>query len=252
MTSAPPHAIVVAPPSNRSLCSSPGHEKKQQVDMLALLTCAQRATYLLGGLLTCTYRAGYVATYLSTYLATYLLACLFDLLLGVRGLSQSQCLTGISTSSFPLPTSPSVCMFDKLYLTLNFKSKVSCDIFTNKNQSQSTYKFHFKMPLQCWVTQYFRKYNVLNNQNTISIYYKQTNKLSIERKQALVSHVSPNVEDGSPIHCIPSKPTKSDPHKSIKGPQVEPIMQVAFDCILFGKPSLTNNYTCLNEYNFLP
>ena len=144
--------------------------------MLALLTCAQRATYLLGDLLTCTYRAGYVATYLSTHLATYLLACLFDLLLGVRGLSQSQCLTGISTSSFPLPTSPSVCMFDKLYLTLNFKSKVSCDIFTNKNQSQSTYKFHFKMPLQCWVTQYFRKYNVLNNQNTISIYYKQTNK----------------------------------------------------------------------------
>jgi hypothetical protein len=30
----------------------------------------------------------------------------------------------------------------------------------------------------------------------------------------LVSHVSPNVEDGSPIHCIHFKPTKRDPQKT--------------------------------------
>ena len=33
-------------------------------------------------------------------------------------------------------------------------------------------------------------------------------------------------EDGSPIHCIPFKPTKRDLHKSIKGLQVQPIAQV--------------------------
>ena len=77
-------------------------------------------------------------------------------------------------------------------------------------------------------------------------------KLSIERKYPSVSHVSPNVEDGSPIHCIHFKPTKRNPHKSIKGLQVQPITQVAFDCILFGKSSLTNSYTWWNEYNFLP
>ena len=77
-------------------------------------------------------------------------------------------------------------------------------------------------------------------------------KKTINRAQVLEEHVSPNVEDGSPIHWIHFKPTKRDPHKSIKGFQVQPIAQVAFDCILFGKSSLTNSYTWWNEYNLLP
>ena len=52
-----------------------------------------------------------------------------------------------------------------------------------------------------------------------------------------------DVEDDRPIHCIHFKSTKRDPHKSNKGLQVQPITQVAFDCILFGKSSLPNSYT---------
>ena len=65
----------------------------------------------------------------------------------------------------------------------------------------------------------------------------------------MISHVFPNVEESSPIHCIHFKPTKRELHKSIKGLQVQ---QVAFDCILFGKSSLTNSYTWWNEYNLMP
>ena len=91
----------------------------------------------------------------------------------------------------------------------------------------------------------------MNNQNTILICNKK--KLLIEREYPLVSHVSPSVEDGSPIHCIHFKPTKRDPHKSIKGLQVQHIMQVAFDCIFVGKSyDLTISYTWWNEYNFMP
>ena len=130
----------------------------------------------------------------------------------------------------------SVCMFDKFHLTFNFKFKVSHDVFKNKKKYQLTYTFYPKISPQFWVTQYyFRKTYILNNQNTILICKQK--KLSIEDKYPLVSHVSPN----GPIHCIHFKPTKRDPHKSIKGLQVRPIAQVAFNCILFGKSSLTNN-----------
>src|SRR6202022_4841426 len=77
----------------------------------------------------------------------------------------------------------------------------------------------------------------------IQSFFLTKQKLSIEHKYLLVSHVSPNVEDASPIHCIHFKPTKRDPHKSIKGLQVQLVAQLAFDCILFGKSSLTNSYT---------
>ena len=97
------------------------------------------------------------------------------------------------------------------------------------------------MSPQFWVTQHFKKTNVLNNRNTILICNKK--KPSIECKYLLVSHVSPNVEEGSPIHRIHFKATKRNPRKSIKGLQVLLIAQVAFDCILFGKSSLTNGYT---------
>ena len=100
------------------------------------------------------------------------------------------------------------------------------------------------------VTQYFRKTNIFSNQNTILICKKK--KLSIKRKYPLVWHVSPNVEDGSPIHCIHFKSTKRDMDKSIKGLQVQPTTHVVFGCNLFEKSSLTNSYTRWNEYNFLP
>ena len=80
----------------------------------------------------------------------------------------------------------------------------------------------------------FRNFSIFNNQNTILICVRI---LSIKCKYPLVSHVSPNVEDASPIHCVHFKATKRDPHKSIKGLQVQLIAQVAFDCILFEKSS---------------
>ena len=40
-------------------------------------------------------------------------------------------------------------MFDKYHLTFYFKSKVSRDVFKNKNECQSTSTFPSKMSLQC-------------------------------------------------------------------------------------------------------
>ena len=58
----------------------------------------------------------------------------------------------------------------------------------------------------------------LNNPNTILIC--NIKNISIEHKDSKVLHISPSVEDGSLIHCIHFKPTKRDPHKSIKGLKV--------------------------------
>ena len=60
-------------------------------------------------------------------------------------------------------------MFDKFHLTFNSKSEVSRDVFQNKNKCQLTYTFNSKMSPQFWVTQYFRKTNILNNTITIFI-----------------------------------------------------------------------------------
>ena len=62
------------------------------------------------------------------------------------------------------------------------------------------------MSPQFWLTQYFRKTNILNNQYAILICNQKKLK-SIESNYPSVLHVSPNVEDGSPIHCINFKPT---------------------------------------------
>ena len=70
------------------------------------------------------------------------------------------------------------------------------------------------MSPQFWVTQYFRKkINILNDLDTILIcnQKKKKKKLSIERKDPSVSHVSLTNEDGSLIHCIHFKPTKRVP-----------------------------------------
>jgi hypothetical protein len=70
-------------------------------------------------------------------------------------------------------------MFDKFYLTFNFKSKVLRDVFKNKKECQLTHTLHSKMPPQIWVTQYFRKTNILNSKKTIIIYDKKTYQLSV-------------------------------------------------------------------------
>ena len=106
------------------------------------------------------------------------------------------------------------------------------------------------MPPQFWVTKYCRKVDYLNNQNTVLICNKKY--MSIECKYPLVSHVSPYVEDGSPIQLHSLQAHMRDMHKSIKGLPVQPIAQVVFYCILFGDSSLTNSYTWWNECNFLP
>ena len=137
-------------------------------------------------------------------------------------------------------------MFAKFHLTFNSKSKVSCDVFKNKNECQLTYTFNSQMSPQFWVTQYFRKTNILNYKLQSSFVTKKKLLLLllllIERNYPLVLHVSPNV-DNSPIHSIHFEPTKRDPHKSLNGLQVQPIVQKTFDCILFGNSSLTNSYT---------
>ena len=118
---------------------------------------------------------------------------------------------------------------------------MSRNVFKNKIECQVTSTFYSRMSPQFWLTQYYRKTNIFNNQYEILICKKKPKKtkkkLSIEPKDPSVSHVSPNVEDGSLILCINFKPTKRNPHKSIKGLQVQEIAQVAFDCILFGKSS---------------
>ena len=53
--------------------------------------------------------------------------------------------------------SAAVSMFDKFHLTFNYKSKVSHDVFRNKNECQLTSIFYSKMSPQFWLTQYFRK-----------------------------------------------------------------------------------------------
>ena len=63
----------------------------------------------------------------------------------------------------------SLSMFDKFHLTFNFKSKVSHDVFKNKNECQLTSTVYSKMSPQFWLTQYFRKTNILNNQYAILI-----------------------------------------------------------------------------------
>ena len=95
----------------------------------------------------------------------------------------------------------------------------------------------FQNVISIWLTQYFGTTNILNNQYAMLICNKK--KLSIKRKYPSVLHVSPNVEFGTPIHCINFKPTNRNPHDRIKGLQVQPIALVAFDCNLFGKPSFT-------------
>ena len=47
-------------------------------------------------------------------------------------------------------------MFDKFHVTFNLKSKVSRDVFKNKNECQLTSTFYSKMSPQIffWLTQY--------------------------------------------------------------------------------------------------
>ena len=83
----------------------------------------------------------------------------------------------------------SVSMFDKFHLMFNFKSKVSRDVFKNKNECQLTSTFYSKMSPQFWLTQHFRKTNNLNNQYAILICNKTINSqssVSIHRSRMLL------------------------------------------------------------------
>ena len=86
-------------------------------------------------------------------------------------------------------------------------SNPNCHMMFPKMKVNINWHIHsiLKCHLKIWVTQYFKKINILNNQNTILICNKKN--LSIECKYPSVSHVSPHVEDGSWIHCIHFKLT---------------------------------------------
>ena len=132
-----------------------------------------------------------------------------------------------------------MCMFDKLHLTFNFKSRVSREVFQNNNEWQLTCPFWTKMPPQFWVTRYFRKTNILNNENTILICKKQTYQSSVSIFWSrmclqMLKLVTQSIASTS----SPQRETRIRVSRVF---QVQPIVQVAFDCILFGKPSLTNS-----------
>ena len=132
-----------------------------------------------------------------------------------------------------------MCMFDKLQLTFNFKSRVSREVFQNNNEWQLTCPFWTKMPPQFWVTRYFRKTNILNNENTILICKKQTYQSSVSIFWSrmclqMLKLVTQSIASTS----SPQRETRIRVSRVF---QVQPIVQVAFDCILFGKPSLTNS-----------
>ena len=96
-------------------------------------------------------------------------------------------------------------MFDKFYLTVNFKSKVSGEIFKNKRLSIDIYIFNFGLH------NILETANILNNQNIISI-CNQKKELSIERKYSSISQVSPNVEDGHVFMNLVSLSKKYTPN----------------------------------------
>ena len=138
-----------------------------------------------------------------------------------------------------------MCMFDKFHLTFNFKSKVSYDVLKTMNAN-----WHIHFILKCHLNfglQFFFEINILNNQ--IQSWFVKILKINLAQVSFGLACFS---KDGCPIHCIQFKPTKRNPHKSIKGLEVQLIAQVAFDCIFFGKSSLTNSYIWWNEYNLLP
>ena len=96
-------------------------------------------------------------------------------------------------------------------------SNPKCRVTFLRTKMNVNWHLHFipKCHLNFGLHNILRKTNILNNEYAILICYKK--KLSIEFKYPSVSHVSSNDEDGSPIHCINFKPTKRNPHKSIKG-----------------------------------
>ena len=89
-----------------------------------------------------------------------------------------------------------VCMFDKFPLisTSNWS-----DVLQNKSECQMSYTFYSKLSPQFWITQYFK--NLIFWIIKIQSWFI-TQNLWIEYEYPSVLHVSPNVEDGSPIHCI--------------------------------------------------
>ena len=57
-------------------------------------------------------------------------------------------------------------MFDKSHLTFSFKSKVSRDVFKNKNECQLTPTFSFELPIQCHMPSDMCHFKFLKSQLT--------------------------------------------------------------------------------------
>ena len=105
-----------------------------------------------------------------------------------------------------------MCMFDNFHLMFNFNAKVLRDIFKTKIECQLTYKLYSKCHLN------FGLHNILEKLifwfiKTQSWFLTKKNKIkkkkpSIKCKYSAVLHVSPNVQDGSPIQVSTSSPKR--------------------------------------------
>ena len=75
-------------------------------------------------------------------------------------------------------SSQSVCMFDKFHLTVNFKSKVSRDVFKNKNECQLTSTFPSKRILQCHMPSSMRRFKSLKCQLMCGFFLDKSHYMS--------------------------------------------------------------------------
>ena len=119
----------------------------------------------------------------------------------------------------------------------------SCNWFFNLCPKKNILKCYLNFGL------HIRKNNILIKKIQSWLVSK---KLSIECKYPSVSHISPNVEDDSPIHCLyfkSQRETRTRASRVFKFNLLRKWLLIAF---LFGKFSLTNSYTWWNGYNFLP
>ena len=67
---------------------------------------------------------------------------------------------GLSTQITQMKQDPQpMCMFDKFHLTFNFKSKVSRDVFNNKNECQLTSTSSSRMSPQCHMPSHMCRFN---------------------------------------------------------------------------------------------
>jgi hypothetical protein len=69
-------------------------------------------------------------------------------------------------------------MFNKFHLTFNFKSKVSRDVFKNKNECQSASTFSSKMSLQCHMSNSMCHFRFLKCQLMCGFFFDKSHYMS--------------------------------------------------------------------------